>query len=263
MTKVNPSRRRRLSELYLRGKTVEVDDGEGAVEVYIQKLSPTEHREAMSKAHAARARIQAVRKANDNDEQRMAFMTEAEFDGLFTNRELMIDYLTAEDALRLRQSAELELAATDEWSKNDYLEGLREAWNTGVRERYESDEEDAEADQIYSELERFFNEVEKKSERARRSLRRDFVDVHEEDLKSRVLDLLIEQEADAAWIDTFQRAQLLYAVRDPDDHAAHYFESLDELGFIDPRVLGELSAALQEITVEQAEGKDSEETPSS
>lgn len=263
MSKVNVPARRRLTDLYAKGKEVTVDDGNGQVVVWLQKLSPMEQKQAMDKAHAARARVVAVRKAGDEDERRMAFLTEAELDGLFTNRELMIEFICGDKIQKIRLSHESELAHSDEWSKHDYLGGLRDAWNDGLNETYSEDPENIDAQQVYKELERFYAKIDKLVERDKKSVTSEYDKTPDDVLQRKVVDMLIESQADQEWVEVFRKTQLFYCVRDPEAQGERYFESVDELDYLDPRVISELSREYDELMVDTNEGKDSQESPAS
>jgi hypothetical protein len=263
MAKANIPARRRLSDLYAKGKEVKIDDGNGQVVVWLQKLSPIEQKQAMDKAHAARARIVAVRKANDEDERRMAFLTEAELDGLFNERSLMIEFICGEQIQKLRLSHESELAFSDEWSKNDYLGGLKDAWSDGLNNTFNEDPENVDAQQVYKELQRFYEDVENLVARDKKSILDEYDHTPDDVLQRKVVDMLIESQADQEWVEVFRKTQLFYCVREPDSHSDRYFDSMEELDYLDPRVVSDLSREYDELMVESSEGKDSQEIPAS
>lgn len=250
-------KRRRLADLYKVGKMVTVTDDEGnEVEVWIQKISPIEMRRALDAAHAARAKVAAARNAPDDDERRVSASIEAEWDGFIGPREQMIDFLAGAEIAKVRQTHEAELAAEDEWSKNDYYSGLRDAWQDGLQEKFNADPDDKEASHVFKELSRFMAEMDKRVEREVKAIRRGYNSDTDEELRRKVIDSLIESESDQAWIECFRKTQLYFAVRDPEDKTTFYFEEVDEIDVLDPRVTNQLFAEFDGLMVDPSEGKD-------
>src|SRR4051812_31682431 len=67
MSKVAP-KRRRLSDLYVVGKTVVFEDPEGDVEIYLRRPNPFEHEEALREGNLARAKMALRMKDPASDE---------------------------------------------------------------------------------------------------------------------------------------------------------------------------------------------------
>lgn len=249
-------RRRRLEDLYILGKKVEIDDGRGPVEVYIQKLAPVEYRRALDMAHAARARLMAVRAADETDPTRQNAVSEAELNGLLYDRDAMIAYLIAPELDRKRRSHRAELAQEPKWSKNDYYEGLLDAWQDGLSEEYAKDPEHKEAKHVHAELTKFNKEVERRMKGEERALREGCDRKSDEDLRREVVDKMLETQADQAWVNEFRKAQLFFALRDPDDTSQLYLEQPSDIDRLDFRVVEILLEAFDELMVEPSEGKD-------
>lgn len=250
------SKRRRLSDLYVVGRKEVLSDGENEIEVWVQKISPLDQRKAMDMAHAARSKVMAAKNAPDDDEQRKVVETEAEWDGFTAERDQMIQFLTMSDVAKSRQSHEAEIASEGEWAKNDYYNGLREAWMSEMKERFDADPDDKEASQVFKELSRFMEEVDRRVNKDRKSFARGYAQTPDETLKRKVIDGLIDAEGDQVWVGEFRKAQLYYAVRDPEDHTALYLEGPDEIDMLDPRIGRQLFDAFDELMVDQVEGKD-------
>lgn len=249
-------KRRRLSDLYVVGRKEVLSDGENEVEVWVQKISPLDQRKAMDMAHAARSKVMAAKNAPDDDEKRQAVATEAEWDGFTAERDQMIEFLTMSDLAKSRASRQAEVAAEDEWAKNDYYNGLREAWDSEMNERFKLDPDDKEAKPIRDELLRYMAAVDKLVEKDRKSLARGYTTFSDEQLKRKVIDGLIEAEGDQVWVGEFRKAQLYFAVRDPENHTELYLESPEEIELLDNRIAGQLFAALDELMVDPVEGKE-------
>lgn len=255
------TRRRRLQDLYIRGKLVKVDDGtdpENPVEVWVQKITPFEMKQAMDKAHAIRARIKLAKESEDpdNDIFRIRVEGEGEINGFFNDRENMIAFIHAEELQKLRISFEAETAEQEEWSKDSYLDGLRVAWEDSLAEKFLLDPEDEEAKRVYDELNRWIAQTTEKLEPERQRILRESADISDDELKDRVLDLLVDGEADQAWLSEFRKWQLFFSLRDPDDHSVQYFETRDDLEMLDRNTIMALFVEFDDLMVDSTEGKD-------
>lgn len=249
-------KRRRLSDLYVVGRKEVLSDGENEIEVWVQKISPLDQRRAMDMAHAARAKVMAAKNAPDEDEKRQAVATEAEWDGFTAERDQMIQFLSMSDLSKARASRQAEVAAEEEWSKNDYYEGLREAWESEMNDRFNADPKDKEAKQVRDELLRYMETVDKLVEKDRKALARGYATFSDEQLKRKVIDGLIEAEGDQVWVAEFRKAQLYFAVRDPEDRTELYLESPEEIELLDNRIATQLFTALDELMGDPVEGKE-------
>lgn len=256
-------RRRRLSDLYVRGIEVELNDDEDndPVKIWMHKISPLENKQAMDQANAIRAKLMAARFVRDESEVRLTIFSEAEMAGLFSDRNKMIDYIKDGELTQARMSIEAQLADDEEWKKNDYLEGLRAAWNGededgGMRKRYSLNPEDPEAKAVFDELKRYVEKVEELLERDRKRLRREEDRTTERELRDLVVDKLIESEADNVWYGEFRKRQLYYAIREVDDHTQRYFNTPDELDTLDDKLIPLLLEKFDEVNVAPDEGKD-------
>jgi len=151
---------RRLTDLYVVGKEIDVDDGAGTpVKVWIQKLAPIDHETALRKANAKRAKTLAAYKKD---------MTLGDIENALTelmlatpNRDELVEFLVNDRIIKLYQAREAELAAEDEWAEEDYLQGLRDAWADELEEIAADNPEDEEVVRVKSELDRFNAELEK------------------------------------------------------------------------------------------------------
>jgi hypothetical protein len=248
-------KRRRLGDLYMVGKQIELNDesGEPPIVVYMQKISPIEQRDAADCGTKARAAILSIK--NSPAEDKILYEDQLEDMGLEA-REDFIDFLASNRIEELRLSAEQRIASEDEWSKDDYLNSLQEAWNDGVRDTWITSDDDAEANRIYEELKRYTDEVDKSLETDKQDVYAEYDLIETDELKSKVIDKIIEMEADFAWMNEFSFYQAFYATRDPENYEERYFESVDEVKCLDTRILAELISSYREMTVEGLEGKD-------
>lgn len=254
------TKRRRLSDLYVRGGPLSVDDGEGAVDVWISKLNPVDHDTVLRRANAARARFQMVRNDRDSEEYQAAFGAMADLAEADSND--LVTFLINKNLAEYRASVEAETAAEDEWAEDDYLQGLLDSWRE-LRDVWVKDSEDVEAKRVYEEIKRFNEIVAKAVDAEAERLRRDWADADVNALVLAATDAFLVREGEDRWMDEYNRAALWKSVRDPKDHRAYYFESRAEVDQLAEPVFRQLLTAFLELTVEPAEGKGSVETPAS
>lgn len=260
-----PVKRRRLSDLYVVGRPVTVgEDTPEPVEVWLQKINPVQNEDALRRANAARVRTRSQAKDTESEEYLDAVANIRDF----ATRETLIDLAIAEE-LRLRRSRiEAECAAEDEWSTDDYLQGLVDAWegspdNPGLKERWAEDHDDPEAARVKSEIDRFEEKVKGLVDAERADLERDYENTPEEDILQKAVERVLEQRALTAFIIEYENWQLYYSVRDPDKHADLYFLNIEEVRSLEDKTKEVLLAHYRELAVEQTEGKDSPGTPGS
>lgn len=253
---------KKLGDLFVRGVSCTVTDGEDSVEVWIQKLNPLQQDKALRRANGARARVLSVRKKDEDDLDYLSYVHEAE-DIINSGRDDCISYLLSEKLGTIYQAREAELAAEEEWSEENYIQGLRDAWDDGVSEDYARDPDDPEAKRVFSELKRFAEIVEKEVKKERDALARDFDNKSDEQLAKLVVDRVIEAAADLEWLKEFRKCEIFFAVRHPDNHNKPYFERREDVDDLELETFGQLAQAYNDMRVDVTEGKDSPETPDS
>lgn len=244
----------KLSDLYVTGKELTISDGENSVSVWLQKLNPLQQEKALRRANGARAGVLALKKTPLDSEERMAF--QHEFESLQDSREDMVEYLAAEKVGDILQLEEARLAEEDEWKKDGYLQGLNDGWNDTFKMRYAEDPEDVEAKNVFLELKRFADAVEKAVEGERKAVIRDFEEKSDEVLESLIMDRIIEASADLEWLKEYRRCEVWFSVRDPENHKSLYFEDREEVDELSAEVFGEISTAYNDMRVNVVEGKD-------
>lgn len=254
-------KRRRLTDLYVTGKEVTVNDdsGEDPIVVYLQKLNPMDNEQALRKAGAARSRILSWGKNPDSDE----FLSVESEVWDIKERDTLIEYLIQEDLSNKYASTEAELAAEDEWSKDNYFQGLRDAWEGGLAEEWAADPEDADAKRVQSELKRFDDRVSERVEQEAEHLRSQWRDIPEHELRSEVTGKFVKMRADMEWLREFRKCELWLSTREAENHKKLYFQNRAEVDMLDPQIFGRLMAEYEQLTVDVQEGKDSPETPAS
>lgn len=242
--------KRKLSDLYVKGKTVTLDDGKGEVEVYLQKIMPVDMETAFREANAAKATAMSLR--SDPDSVMFQYIV-GRCNAATT--EDMVKQLADLEVLRKRRIIEAELESEDKWSKDDYLQGLHDAWESKLKEIHHT-EPTEESEQVWKEMEAFNEELEKRIERERESILKDLESDNRDKIEDKFFDALMEQQAEITWFKEYRRQELYYAVRDPEDHSVKAFESPEEIDQVAPELIEKLAEAYAEISIDVTEGKD-------
>lgn len=263
------------------------------VTLWVAKLSDLEMGEAFK--HAARAQSVAMAAARDPESEQYTNMA-ASVAGM--ERDSLIDILVDRDypeleswddsgavpekyaAVEARVHGEPDIDTEtgdeipNEWAKEDYLEGLREAWWGGLDRAYAADPNDYEAKRTLDEITRFNDEVEHEYGEARKDARAELDQFTDTRLVDDVVDLLASIDGQAAWQEEYQVRVVFLATRncdgpDPDDpthrrckcrgtgrkHADFHFQSIDEVRSTDGRVRIPIYLAWNQLMVSPREGK--------
>lgn len=257
-------KRRKLSDLYQRGKLVVFDDGteipedEEAAAVYIKKLNSIESEKALRMANAEKAKIMAASR-DPQSEIYLSTMNDIDTKG---GREDWIRDLAEDKAGRLLPQIEDELGAEEEWSKNDYLQGLMDSWENGLRDQHVT-EPDEDSERVWAEIQRFNNLVQNRFEGELERFKKDFDTKTDDQLRDLLIKQLIDRRADFSWLREYRRAELLFAVRDPEEHAKPYFASMEDLNEISNEIFIRLVQEYQLLNVDILEGKGLPQTAAS
>lgn len=249
--------KRRLTDLFVVGKEVVVDDGSGAVTVYMKKLNPVDHDKALKRANAERSKIMSIRKSPGSEEYEAQWSAVLDYD-----IDDLIEYLVQDFRSQREQVVHAEMAAEEEWSKDSYLDGLEEAWREGLDKKYASDPEDPDALRVYNEIDRFEKAVEEEINKEVENKRLDFKSMGEEKLREEVFDKFLSLQASLAWVSEYRRSEVWLATKETDKKTP-YFTSRSEIDDLAGEVFRQLSNAYQNLAVEPLEGKDSQGTDTS
>lgn len=258
-------KRRRLNDLFVTGKPCVLDDGQGdPVEFWIQKISPTDHEVCLRRANAARARILMLRNDSTDEEWRSAYSMVADD----TDPEVLVGRLISEKVMERRQALGAQIAAEEEWSKDDYLQGLSDAWEgdeetTGLKDDYalgEESEKYEEASRVFNELKKYNDLIEAQLEPEIADLRASYEMMPLDELCRRAVENYLTNQAEIVWMTELTRNELLYAIRDPEDHKKRYFENRAQLDELQGETLQFLVNEWRSLVIDPVEGKDSEAT---
>lgn len=258
----------RLSDLYVVGRDFEIvadtPDGKFEIPVYIQKLNPNEHDECMVAANAKRAVILSLKKMHDLEEKPREYMNiQNDLADISFERTTLVDYMSLTAVLKYKMRRQAEVAATDEWSEDNYYRGLVDAWNGGLEERLAANENDPEAKRVSAELDRFNDQVEELVAAERTRIVASYFSKSTDELIREATDRVIDDHSDAAWVNEFRANQIYYCTREAANHDERYFQSMKEVRSCDPRITLQLTDFIDSLDVDNLEGKESQESTSS
>jgi len=246
--------RKRLLNLYVLGEEVSFHDDEGEFSVWIQKINSWQDRDAIQKSKVVRAPIIALIKDKANPDRLAYIDLLSEWD--FDTKETQIQFLISPKVQQARESAEARIASEDEWAKDDYLITLQEAWVSGLSDTYALNPDDKEANRIYLELRRYTDLVDSAVEHEANEYALDMEDKSEEAIQDQIVTKLIEHEADVVQMAEYHRWCIFYAIRNIDDHDELFFETREEIDYLDQSVYNRLLEAYLELEIAGMEGKD-------
>lgn len=244
------AKKRRLSDLYVRGDFLEFDDGQGdTVRIWVRKMAPTMHEKAMKRANAARAQVLAASRDHSSD---LYVDVKAKVSAM--DNDDILDYLVEERLGSRRAVIEAELAAEEPWSEEGYLEGLQEAWTEELSEKHLLDPDDDDANRVLGELRKFNDELEKRVAKEREAIEKDLSSKSPDNLDDLAAEKLIETQASLAWLTEFRLCEVWLSVYE-EDGKTQYFESRDEVDMLSVEVLREIQSKYRELSVDPTEGK--------
>jgi hypothetical protein len=253
-------KKRRLSDLYVRGRELSVNDGEGEpIKVWVSKLNEIDRESVLRRANAAKARFMID--ADDEDSEQFAAMY-AESRDINSRHELIL-FIVSDDVNSARRRIESQTAGDEEtWSKEGYLQGLVDAWigdetNPGLSATIQEDPADPEARRVSDELDRFEQEVRARVEAETHTLVKDWEDVDIDVLRRKATHLLLELKSSEEFVREFQRQQIFYSIREPNDHRKRYFATITEVDDLDEELRKYLVEQYESLVVPPDEGKES------
>lgn len=253
------AKRRRLNDLYIVGKEVTVDDGSGdPITVYLRKINQVDQEEAVRRSNAARSKILASQKSPDD-----LFCESLRYQVQALDRDTILDNLAATQVIDQIASIESEVAHEDEWAKDEYLQGLQDAWADGTMAKYVEHPEDEEAKHVFDELTRYNTLVQERVLKVQADTKESFDERDDVSLQELMLKDLLEREGEAAWVKEFRKCQVWLATHDNPRAKERYFTSRKELDDLDVKVYEQLLVAYRDMEVEADQGKSLPPTPDS
>lgn len=257
--------KRRLTDLYKVGREFTLDDGSGEpITVWLEKLNTVDHAEAARRADARRSRALASCRNKDSDEYQAILAMVYDVGDV----DALIEYLVREHRAKISPQREAKIAAEDEWKEDNYLQGLQDDWagtddTPGLNVRYIEDPEDLEAKRVFLELKRFADQVKEDIEDECESVRYHCGQMSREELEAEIAESLIKLQGSTVWVDEFYRCQILFGVREAEDHKKRYFENRAEVDLLASETFFALRKALEDLSVGVIEGKVSPAVPDS
>jgi hypothetical protein len=259
-------KRRRLGDLYVLGKELVVNDGQGeSVTVWIHKLNDIDRDAVIRRANAVKARHLIDAGNEDSEVFQSAWGQVREYD----DRDALVAVVIADEVVKYRRRVEAELGENEEtWGKDNYLQGLVDAWfgdehNEGLTYTHITHPDDPEVVRVMGELNRFSQEVTKRVTDEADRLEREWAEVPDDKLWNKAAHRLLERRADEVFTKEFERQQMFYAVREPEDHKKRYFGTIDEVDDLPDKIRHQIQWAYNEIIVDPHEAKDSPATQAS
>lgn len=252
--------KRKLADLYVRGKNVTLDDGVGEpVTVWLQKLSPVDMEKVVRRANAYRARLML----DSRDENSEAFLSaRSEIESL--TRDELLDLVAESDVGTRALAIEAEIESDERWSKDGYIQGLQDAWNDGMRDRYDTDPEDPEAKSVFDALTGYTDFVTEKLVNEKARVRTELAETRsDEQLRKKVAETAVMSRVDLQWMAEFRRGQIWLSVRESEKDRSYYFTTREEVDDLAQDTLVQLIKAYTDLEVDVIEGKGSEVTPPS
>lgn len=248
---------RRLTDLYVTGKEVTIDDGKGAITVWMQKLHGFEQDQAMSRANAERAKILTIKNQGDDDADKLVYISQVDVQW---DDDQILHFIAAEDLVKAERTAESKVAHEEEWEKDDYLIGLQAAWDDGSQEVYFDDDADpeakVEATRVFEELKRYKDQVDAEYKKAEKRILREYDQLSKAEKREMAISRMIDSHADMRWVQEYRKCEVWLATREATDHDKPYFESRSEVDKLHPTVLARLMQEYRDLEVTVDEGKD-------
>lgn len=253
--------RRRLTDLYSRGEEYPIDDGVGEpIVLWIRKMTPADAEISYLKASAKRASFLAMGKEVPPSDTYVTLR--AEVDG-FTKENLVLWALTTE-MIKKEPQAEARVSFKPEWEKERYLFSLQErSVEPGFQLKLEESPEDEEVLRVTKELSRFRDQVDKEIAKEKAATEREMNESTMDELAEKVLQSMLESQADQAWLNEFQKCQIWRCVFDGTNRSQRCFQTREEVDELQTETVSALSKVIDRVHVPDSEGKDSQRTPDS
>lgn len=252
--------RRRLTDLFARGKFIEVTDGEVTVPLWIRKMTPSDAETAYLKASAKRAAYLTQTKEGLQSDVYVSLKTEIDL----LEKEGIASWLVENEIVKRQPLIEARVAYEDEWHEEKYLVSLQNrVLDQDFLDREAENAEDPEVQRVRAELARYQTQADSEVEKERLSLLKDFEARNIQDLRDDMMKMMMEAQADAAWLAEFQRCQVWLCVYDAEQRSEKYFDSRAQVDELQIEVLNQILEAIDEIHMKDLEGKDSQQTQDS
>ena len=245
---------KRLTDLFKVGRTIVFEDGDTVIEVWLQKLVPSETATAIERASARRSKFLTLKSPSADPDQ--VEYQRAELQRLCPTRDDLVNMAAGETMSQLKESVEAETAAKEEWAENDYFLGLKEAWENEVERAIQDGSEDPEHHRVYDELKRFADQVDEAYKERQEDIYLDYKSMSDAELEDKAFSAFIDNQADSVWLREYRDCQLWLGTREPQDHSKRYFTRREEINELATEVLTKLISEYVDMEVGPTEGKE-------
>lgn len=245
-----------LLELYQTGKehvirsnpdeVLEEGEEPSGVKVWLKKLSSVEKREAVTYAHRKSAPRQLLQKADRDDEEKAPYYSSI----ANLERDDMLMWIVEKKLGGFEDELAAELAESEDWKDHD-LESLLSVWvDGGLRDRFMDGEELSGDDKRVVELlEQFEAEVGVRKQEILNTQRELYVNKSQAEVEDEIVNLLIENDANAIWMEHFYAYRVFLGVRMVDKRKVKVFDSIEVVLGISDELMQELTVGFEELEV--------------
>ena len=245
-----------LNVLYKDLTIEDPDEPDVPFEYRVVKLNRPDHQLCVRKADAAQAAMTAKFR-DENGEDFLAVVNQA---ADIDDPNVLVSYLIMDEFSKKQLSLQAKVADDDEWSNDSYLDGLREAWDDGLADRWVEDPDDPEAARVRGELERFAAQVQAVLDDELEVLKTDFADRPLHILQTEFARKMCRAVAADEWQRVYRLNRLFYSVRENVEGVGlqrlpRAFGDVDEVAMVDDSVLKQMDDVYDSIEVPAVEGK--------
>lgn len=243
------------------------------IEVWVVKLNDVDYDKATTAADAAKARAMIGRNDHDSDEWLAHYGSALE---MGDDPDRLIEFLAAWHIGEQGPLIEARLALDEEgeWGKDNYLQGLFDAWlgsddQPGLDVIYVQKDDDPDtldadavtqleqAIKVHDEIARYQAQVEERRAYEKERFAREHESSSLDSLRVSVTEKYLQVQAEEVWYAAYQRHRTYLSTRRLDNRSKRYFESFAEFLDTDASVRQELLDAYESFAVEGAAGKES------
>lgn len=254
MAVLKPPKRRRLGDLYKVGETFSLDDGDGAVEVYMRRPNPYELEEALKDGNAARAKAVLKMRREGTPEHDMI---ENQVWDIGEQADLA-KFVVDDKAQELYSRAHAQVMDREEYTEDNILEASLDNLDKWIENTPAEDADDYEDYKNTLEFVESFNTAVEEQYKEMRDEALSEIMHEEEDLEEKVRRILIDRTAGVHFLREYRVSCVYYAARDPEDKTSRYFDTRHEVVELPFEVLGQLVRWYDEIDMGKDEVKNLE-----
>lgn len=245
--------RRRLTDLYARGRAVKlVDEDDGFFEeVYLRKMTPPELDEAFARATSARSRLIAAAKDGSDEacESLKKQVSEMSHDDL-------VGWVVGSEAAAKRAVFEAQVSDREEWTKDRYLIGLQEfVTSTEFAAKKGDTPEDPEVVRVELELARWEAQIDEMIDEEKTTLEAQWDGAPDAKMSDKILDEIWDMKGNSEWLMEYKKSQIWLCTHESENHRHRYFQERDEIDQLQKPIVETLLAEIEQLHVSDAEGK--------